>query len=143
MATKKPRIQVTLTNETADTVRRLASLSGKSASGIVGEILEDAAPTLARLCSTIETLRETAESQRSQLKLTLESQQARAEELLGSMMDVVAQTEKVVHQSTQDAGGNEGGPRRAGGASIPAAAGRNPRPSNTGVTHDTHGGKRR
>jgi hypothetical protein len=61
MATKNPRITITLTPELHAVLRRLSTLTDNSQSGIVGDLLISSLPVFERMCSVFEAARKLRE----------------------------------------------------------------------------------
>lgn len=122
MATKNPRISVTVTPEAAAVLARLSSLAGGSVSSLVGELIETAFPVFERMTVALEAakkLQEHGQLPIDDIRESLDKAQARIEGQLGLCLDemdlgvrpLLDQAEKVSRRGTRDAGGTRT-PRR-------------------------------
>lgn len=126
MPTARPRIAVTLTEEQAQLLRRLKQLNGLSMSETVGDLIDAAAPILARTAHILELAAAAPDATKRELRAMLESAEAR---ILPEVERLAAETAAVcsdVAKAAADAQGTVGPQGRT-------APERNPRPSNTGV----------
>lgn len=106
MPTKHPRVAFTPTDRTAPLLRELSELTGKSQSGIVRELMEEAAPALEMTLEAFRTLK------------------ARPEEAEAAVMRLAAQAHATIAQATLDLDtsrkpGRKPGRHKGGGPSKP------------------------
>jgi len=131
MATKKPRINVTLEPYRYQLLKRLAELQGVSMSYLLADLLDSVAPVLERVAVAIEAAQQAQESLKPNLVRV--AQQAEAE-LSPMLSEAITQLDMFIRQA-QSAPSNDGGAPARGEA--PAVEGADslgePPSSNTGV----------
>lgn len=54
MPTKKPRVMIVMEEDSYNTFMRFKSLTGKSLSSVLSDVVNEVAPTFAKLCETLE-----------------------------------------------------------------------------------------
>lgn len=75
MATKNPRINVTLSTRCYAMVKSISESSGKPMSGFISEMLESALPTLERMAVTFQKIKAAQDSERSKFLETIDDAQ--------------------------------------------------------------------
>ena len=103
MTTKHPRIAFTPSDTTAPLLREIAELTGKSQSGIVRELMEEAVPALLMTLEAYRTIK------------------ARPEEAQAAVMRMAAQAHQRIAQVTLNLDmskkpGRKPGPKKTGGS---------------------------
>jgi len=94
----RPRVKVTLSDETYETIRRLSDLNGKSMSMIVGELIEAVSPGMA---STLALL-EAADDASDETKIAMiEAMDQIQEELISSLGKAAAPTHRLIAQQRE------------------------------------------
>lgn len=111
MPATQPRIQVMVDATTLRVVKRLAKASRLSMSRVCADVIEQAAPLMARSVKMLEDAAKLSAEARSQLKRDLAKEEKIAVQALGTAMGALAETEKALRKA---AGG--GGEARATGA---------------------------
>lgn len=86
MATKKPRLNLTLEPQRYELLKRLAEQQGTSMSAIVVELLDTVAPVLERVCVAVENARKAQESVKLNLVKTAEEAEASLAPMLAEAM---------------------------------------------------------
>ena len=122
MATKKPRITVTLDHGVYELVSRLAKLQGVSMSSIVSDYLESAYLPMMRVVALIEAAKEAPEDIRRGLREAAESTERELIQALGGALDsfnVVLRasaesSESLAQYVSSDLGGGSGNPAGGG-----------------------------
>lgn len=69
---RKPRVAVTLSDETRELVNRLAELEGTSASRVVAGIVEEFAPTIRQLIDASEAVKKLSDQKRAEIAAAIE-----------------------------------------------------------------------
>lgn len=87
MATNKPRITVTLTDNQYRLLKALSEYGNQSMSSYVSEFLTIAEPTLERMAATFQRIKEANDQRRKQILDQLEEAQAVFEPLAMSVVD--------------------------------------------------------
>lgn len=54
MPTKKPRVMIVMDEDSYNTFMRFKSLTGKSLSSVLSDVVNEVAPTFQKLCETLE-----------------------------------------------------------------------------------------
>lgn len=88
MATTKPRITITLSENTHRLLRSISECSNQPMSTFVNEMLESAAPTLERMAATFQAIKTAQTAERGKFLASLDRAQAALEP---SVMNVVGQ----------------------------------------------------
>lgn len=121
MPTAKPRITITLSTTTHETLSRLSVVSGESMSSIVAQVVDLAVPSLGRLGVVLEQARDAPKEARAGLLSAID----RAErDLLPAMTSSIAQADMFLTDLAAAAG--SAAPALAG-APVPVAAVSDPR----------------
>ena len=79
MATKNPRITITLTDKTYALLKAISGCTSQPMSTFVTEMLETASPTLERMAVTFQKIKQAQEIERSRFMETLDDAQAAIE----------------------------------------------------------------
>lgn len=82
MATAKPRITVTLTDEQYAVLRRMSDSSGQPMSGFITDLLQSALPTLERMSGTFQQIRSFQDERRTKVLAAMDEAQAAFEPLI-------------------------------------------------------------
>jgi hypothetical protein len=121
MATKNPRITITLTPELHAVLRRLSELTENSQSGIVGELLLSSLPIFERMCSVLEAaqkLKEQGLNAPQAVRDSLDRAQAKLEGQMNLVLDAFNEGGRPLLEHAEKVGrrkGGAGGARSAGG----------------------------
>lgn len=131
MATEKPRITLTLEPEWHDVLSRLSEMQGRPMSKVIGELLREIMPILARLTSAME------EVQRANIDAKLKFLEGadRAEREIKPVVDAIRAQLDLFLASTSGAGV---GPA-CGADTVLLVETESPRPVITGATNSTKG----
>lgn len=89
MPTVKPRVQVVLEPETHRTLARVARYMDTSMSALIGQLVEEAAPTLHQLADTLEQAQGLALKLPGTVQATLADLDRKAQELEHGAQDVL------------------------------------------------------
>jgi hypothetical protein len=76
MATIKPRITVTLTEQQHSVLKSISSAGGKSMSVVISELLEVSMPMLQRMASALEVIRFNTDEERARMVAAMDQAQA-------------------------------------------------------------------
>lgn len=87
MATKNPRLTITLQPTLAVQLRKLSELTGNSQSGLIGELLEGSGPVFDRMIQVLEAAKTAKESMRGKLAEDMEQAQTKMESALGIALE--------------------------------------------------------
>ena len=90
MATKNPRITITLEPQLHAVLRRLSQLTKNSQSALIGELLGESLPVFSRMVDVLaaaEEMRSKGMAATDEMKQALERAQSRVETQLGLVMD--------------------------------------------------------
>ena len=87
MATKKPRIAITLEPQRYDLLKRLATLQGGSMAGLVGELMEVTFPVLERVCVALEAAKQASESSIEGMRIAADRAMAELQPMMDASMD--------------------------------------------------------
>ena len=87
MATKNPRITITVEPSLHAQLRRLSELTGNSQSALVGELLDGAGPTRERVIKVREIAQTAQDSIKGKLAAEMDAAQAKVEAQLGLALD--------------------------------------------------------
>ena len=87
MATKNPRITITVQPSLHAQLRRLSELTGNSQSSLVGELLDGAGPTLERVIKVLEIAQTAKDSIKGKLAAEMDAAQAKVEAQLGLALE--------------------------------------------------------
>lgn len=136
MATKKPRITITLEPDQHDVLQRLSALQKSPMSRIVSELLAEVTPTLEKLTLTLEAASRAHKDIRATIRRSAEEAEAELQPMAAA---VLAQLD--IFKDSIEAAEQE---RAARGASIATRAdgacdGSEPPTSNTGATTPNEG----
>ena len=133
MATTKPRIQVTLNENTYATIKRLAKLQGQSMSKVVGDVMESIHPPLMRTVALIDAANDAPDKVKTDLVRAAETLEKELSHAVGSSL---AQMDLLIHGL--DAPPQEHRKDGAPGASSDAPTGRQSRHDPPLVTRGSH-----
>jgi hypothetical protein len=130
----KPRLQISLTPGTREVVARLARSQKTPASRVVSELIEDAAPMLAKMADTLESMATAAQAHRDRIRMTLADSEHEARSAAATvvrLLDEMAATARAEAAVAVDA--------RAARAAASSPRPQAPRLSNRGATpHRRH-----
>lgn len=133
MATKNPRLTITLQPALAAQLRRLSELTGNSQSALISELLDGSGPVFDRLIKVLEAAEAAKDSMKGGVARDMRDAQQRVEQQLGLMLDfgegiaadLVDAAETIKRRRAKGALARDARPQ-------PAAAAETP-PSNRGV----------
>jgi hypothetical protein len=133
MATKKPRLTITLEPHTYHVVSTLAGLQGQSRSKVITDLLDTVTPVLERTCHILEMANKASSSVNNDLKDSMERSEAKLQAMMNDAMgqlDIFAEA-----LSRPPTSADESEPK-AGTADRPESRSDDTLPphSNTGVT---------
>jgi hypothetical protein len=124
----KPRLQISLSPDAFEVVRRLARSQKSPASRIVSELIEEASPMLRKMADTLESMATAAEAHRERIRMTLADSEHEAR---AAAAQVVRMLDDMAESARSEAAA-------AADARERAASGRRPPPapllSNRGAT---------
>jgi hypothetical protein len=89
MPAKNPRLTITLEPSTAAQLRRLSELTGNSQSALISELLTSSNNVFSRLIRVLEAANDAKATMTGQFSADLQAAQARIEDQLGLMLDLV------------------------------------------------------
>lgn len=72
MTAVRPRVQVSLADDVAETVRRVAAVQGRSMSAVIGELVTEMEPGLRRVAELGEQLERVSVEQRAAIQRAIE-----------------------------------------------------------------------
>lgn len=101
MPTVKPRINITVTPERYELLKRLAAHQGTSMSGLVSETMEMMYPVMERVCVVLEAAKQAQESSKEGLRQTIAKAEA---ELLPMLYQAVGQFDLFVDDAAKSVG---------------------------------------
>lgn len=119
MATKKPRVAVTLNENTHEVIARLAEIQGRSRGAVIADLLNEVAPVMARTVALLEAAAAAPGQVKDGLRKTFEGLHA---DLLRSTGDSIVQMDMLLaamegaeeganpHVVTRGSGGGSSGP---------------------------------
>jgi hypothetical protein len=81
VATKKPRVNVTLTQNQYNVFKSLSDSSGQAMSALIGEIVELSMPTFERMAATFQQLKKAKDADRARMAVAFEETQSFLEPL--------------------------------------------------------------
>jgi hypothetical protein len=137
MATKKPRITVTLEPHVYEVLTKLAGLQGGSRSSIISDLMQSVTPIFERTCYVLQ-LAETANSgMNDDIKASMERSEAKLQEMMADAMGQLDVFSMDIIRASKDGSDGAGGPCAAGDMGT-AEDGPLPPHSNTGVTPKPH-----
>lgn len=87
MATKNPRLTITLQPALAAQLRRLSELTGNSQSALISELLDGSGPVFDRLIKVLEAAEAAKDSMKGGVARDMRDAQERVEQQLGLMLD--------------------------------------------------------
>jgi len=87
MATKNPRLTITLNPALAAQLRRLSELTGNSQSALISELLDGSGAVFDRLIKVLEAAEAAKESMKGGVARDMRDAQQRVEQQLGLMLD--------------------------------------------------------
>ena len=87
MATKNPRLTITLQPSLAAQLRRLSELTGNSQSSLIAELLEGSGPVFDRMIKVMEAAKTAKEAMRGKIAGDIEAAQAKIEGALGIALE--------------------------------------------------------
>jgi len=137
MATKKPRITVTLEPQVYEVLTRLSELQGGSMSGIVSDLLHSVAPVFERTCYVLQLADSATSGMNDDIRASMERSEAKVQAMMDDAMGQLDIFAMDLTRASKAASGNGGADCAAGGASV-AGADLLPPHSNTGVTPKPH-----
>lgn len=128
MPTTGPRIQVALDETTYDVIRRLSKASRLSMSRICADVIDQAAPVMARSTKMLEAAAALSEEARDQLRRDIAKEEKVARRAYGQAFAALAATEAAIHAAKEGPGGlpRAGGPRPASTTRKPKTRRRTP-----------------
>lgn len=153
MATKNPRISVTVTPEAAAVLARLSDLAGGSVSSLVGQLIDTTFPVFERMALALEAakkLQEHGQLPVDDIRQSMDKAQTRIEEQLGLSLEemdlglrpLLDQAEKVSRRGTRAAGGARTPRRLTTPVPVTRGSGTPPSPDRDGGSHaKAHKGK--
>lgn len=121
MATKNPRITITLTPELHAVLRRLSDLTSNSQSGIVAELLTSSLPVFERMCEVLDAaqkLKEHGLSAPQAVRDSLDRAQAKLEGQMSLVLEAFDEGGRPLLEQAEKVGRRKagaGGTRSAGG----------------------------
>lgn len=131
MATKKPRINITLDGRCYDIIKSLSQSTGRPMSGFIAEMIEAASPTLERMAATFQKVKSHQDLERSKFLEGLDEAQAALEpvalEAIGQFDLFMGKIDAAVEERRMP-----GAARGRRSASAPGTT-----PTNRGVTRKT------
>jgi len=139
MATKNPRLTITLQPSLAAQLRRLSELTGNSQSSLIAELLEGSGPVFDRMIKVMEAAKTAKEAMRGKIAGDIEAAQSKIEGALGVALEgfdsftgsLLDEAETVTRRARRQ---GAAGVARAPAGGLGAAA---PTPiSNRGVRYD-------
>lgn len=86
MATKKPRITVTLDQDVYDTIRGLSEVQGCTMSGLVSEFLAMVNPVQQRVLQAVQKAQSLSVESRASMVSSLEASEAQLTEMVGPLL---------------------------------------------------------
>jgi replication-associated recombination protein RarA len=122
MTTTNPRLQITLTPRSRQVLGRIGKLNRIPVSRVIAQVLEEAAPVLEQVASTMEALQDQAKGYAGTVRRRLAAGERRSLEAAAQALELLGEIEREA--------------RTGAGVSAPRGRrpGTNPRTSNTGVT---------
>lgn len=87
MATKNPRLTITLQPSLAAQLRRLSELTGNSQSSLIAELLEGSGPVFDRMIKVMEAAKTAKEAMRGKIAGDIEAAQSKIEGALGVALE--------------------------------------------------------
>jgi hypothetical protein len=129
MAATQPRIQVMVDATTHRVVKRLSKAARLSMSRICADVIEQAAPVLARSVKMLEAAAQLSEEAKVQLRLDIAKEERIARTAYGNAMGALAETEVAIRKAAGRAPG--GGEARARGRPAAKPTGRHRRRTKT------------
>lgn len=144
MATKKPRITITLEPEQYSVLERLSALQRQSMSGIVTDLLAEVTPMLSKAADAMEAAMRSGAEVRARLRRTAEEAADDLQPLAEAAKDQLDMFMAVLQGLEEEAaaGSDEAGARASGAADALPEAAEDPRPVITGVNPRQRGAKR-
>lgn len=133
MATKKPRITVTLDPHVHEILTRLSELQGGSMSGIISDLLDSVAPVFERTCYVLQLADSATTGMNDDIRASMERSEAKVQAMMDDAMGQLDVFAMDLTRAAQTGSGSAGG-FRAAGAMGAASADPLPPHSNTGVT---------
>jgi uncharacterized protein (DUF1778 family) len=136
MATKNPRITITLTPSTHSILQELSRLTGESMSAIVADLLSSNEHVFQRMVAVLQAAKQVKDQGRTEMLSALEKAQGKIEQQLGLALDsldegtrpILQHAEKVTRRAAKAAKGTEGAPLRGGGSGTRSGVGSGARP---------------
>jgi hypothetical protein len=86
MATNKPRITVTLTQQQYNVIKSISDSGGSSMSGMVSEFIESAMPVFYRMASTFQRLKKLSDDERGIMRESLHEAQSTFEPIAAEIL---------------------------------------------------------
>jgi hypothetical protein len=114
MAATQPRIQVMVDATTHRVVKRLSKAARLSMSRICADVIEQAAPILARSVKMLEDAAKLSEEAKVQLRRDIAKEERIARTAYGNAMGALAETETVIRRAAASGGGEARATRAAG-----------------------------
>lgn len=87
MATKNPRLTITLQPSIAAHLRKLSELTGNSQSGLIADLLDGSEPVFERMIHVLEAAKSAKAAMKGKLAIDMEAAQTKMEGALGIAMD--------------------------------------------------------
>lgn len=91
MATKKPRITVTLDRDVYDTIRDLSDAQGVTMSGLVSDLLTMVNPVQKRVLLACQKAQSLSDESRARIVSVLESGESQLADMLGPLLALIGQ----------------------------------------------------
>ena len=87
MATKKPRLTITLDPDLSESLRRLSELTGNSQSSLISEMLSGSGPVLEKMITVLEAAQVAKDAIKGRITRGLDDAQGKFEQALGLAFD--------------------------------------------------------
>lgn len=87
MATKKPRLTITLDPALSESLRRLSELTGNSQSSLISEMLSGSGPVLEKMITVLEAAQVAKDAIKGRITRGLDDAQGKFEQALGLAFD--------------------------------------------------------
>lgn len=141
MATKKPRLTITLEPELSERFKKLSELTGTSQSALIGELLSGTGPVLDQMIGVLEAATFARESIKGRIATSLDHAQSKLEDALGLALEGFADISEALEDVGKEAEQQQ--TATASGSAARADVGRPSTPlSNRGVRNSATTPKR-
>ena len=87
MATKKPRLTITLDPDLSESLRRLSELTGNSQSSLISEMLSGSGPVFEKMITVLEAAQVAKDAIKGRITRGLDDAQGKFEQALGLAFD--------------------------------------------------------